>query len=191
MRILLVNNHTVHLDSLLSELAGHHLEVLDYRPGAEFHDHDKDLVILSGGGGEGYELTDNHRPGHLWYEDEIEFVQQSRKPILGICMGFEIICYAYGSQLVAQNRLIEGFIDIHLVNKPAGTAQAINLKQFESHNWHIEEVAGKELEVLACSDGGIEAVKHRQKKILASQFHPEKSGGSWRLSSLVNQAAAI
>lgn len=191
MRILLVNNHTVHLDSLVSELAGHQIEILEYRPGAEFNDKDKDLIILSGGGGEGFELEDFHKPGQLWYEDEIEFVQKCNKPIFGICMGFEIICYAYGSQLISQSRLLEGFMEITLAKQPAGASKHTTLRQYESHNWHIEEVQSRDLEVLAFSDGGIEAVKHRRKKIMATQFHPEKSGGSWRLSALACQAVAI
>lgn len=191
MKILLVNNHTVHIDSLRSELVGHELEVLEYRPGVKFNDQDKDLVILSGGGGEGYELTDTHKPGHLWYEDEIDYVQRCKKPLLGICMGFEIICYTYGSSLVKQDRLLQGYMNINLSGLPAGTSQPKTLRQFESHNWHIENVSPKNFKVLADSTSGVEIIKHRNKKIWASQFHPEKIGGSWRLSSLVNQAACL
>lgn len=191
MKILLVNNHTQHIDSLSRELAGHEVEVLEYRPGAVFDDASKDLVILSGGGGEGYELDDFHKPGHLWYEDEIAYVERSQKPILGICMGFEIICYAHGSSLIGQNNLIEGYQNINLLSAPAGTSQQRTLQQFESHNWHIEAVSSKHFKVLADSDGGIEVIKHHTRQIWASQFHPEKASGTWRLSSLIRQMVAL
>lgn len=51
MKILLINNHTVHLESLTQALAGQDVETQLYQPGLDFHYEDKDLVILSGGGG--------------------------------------------------------------------------------------------------------------------------------------------
>ena len=87
MKILLVNNHTAHLKDLSSALAEHEVEMQNYFPGINFNDQDKDLVILSGGGGEGLEVNDEYEPGRLWYQDEMNFVKTTTKPVLGICMG--------------------------------------------------------------------------------------------------------
>jgi hypothetical protein len=73
MKILLVNNNTLHLEELLTALAGHNVEIQDYKPGIWFHDVGKDLIILSGGGGEGKEVHDYYTPNRLWYEDEIRY----------------------------------------------------------------------------------------------------------------------
>jgi len=69
MKILLINNHTDYLSNVEKALAGHDVEVQIYQPGLKFNDQGKDLVVLSGGGGEGYELKDK-RHGKLWYEDD-------------------------------------------------------------------------------------------------------------------------
>jgi hypothetical protein len=73
MKILLVNNHTDYLHNVQAALAGHNVEVQEFKPGLKFNHEDKDLVVLSGGGGEGFELKDKFR-GKLWYEDEMSFV---------------------------------------------------------------------------------------------------------------------
>jgi hypothetical protein len=65
MKILLINNNTIHLDALEQSLTGHEIEIQKYQPGLEFHDTDKDLVILSGGGGEGLEIEDKVTPHKL------------------------------------------------------------------------------------------------------------------------------
>jgi GMP synthase-like glutamine amidotransferase len=88
MKILLVNNHTQHLEALSASLNGHDVEIQMYQPGIDFHDADKDMVILSGGGGEGLEIIDKVKNrSKLWYQDEMNFVRKTEKPILGICMG--------------------------------------------------------------------------------------------------------
>ncbi|HSX18446.1 MAG TPA: gamma-glutamyl-gamma-aminobutyrate hydrolase family protein [Candidatus Saccharimonadales bacterium] len=177
MKILLINNNTIHLPKLSNSLAGHELEAVEYMPGIKLDSSNKDLVILSGGGGEGREATDRHSGGDLWYKDEIEFILQSQTPILGICMGFELICHAYGSPVEKLSNSVIGLRDVKL---PSGS----KLKQFESHDWGILSVPSKELEVVADSETGIEIVKHRTRPLLGTQFHPEL-GGSLELQRLI------
>jgi GMP synthase-like glutamine amidotransferase len=109
MKILLVNNNTVHFNELIKALDGHEVEVQEYKPGIWFHDIGKDLIILSGGGGEGKELHDYHTPNERWYADEMRFVRTTDKPILGICMGFEIITAAFGAKIALMPKGIEKF----------------------------------------------------------------------------------
>jgi anthranilate/para-aminobenzoate synthase component II len=112
MKILLINNHTQHLSNLNQSLAGHQVEVQIYRPGLDFHAEDKDLVILSGGGGEGLEINDFIRRGKLWYQDEMDFILRTAKPIIGICMGFEVIARAHGSDIPKMDKLLERPMEI-------------------------------------------------------------------------------
>lgn len=173
MRILLVDNHTVHKKALLKALAGHKVEIQKYRPGIDFHTDGKDLVILSGGGGEGYEIHDSHQKGKLWYEDEMKFVKNCDKPILGICMGFEVIARAYGGKIEEIGRLVQGYKDIRLNGLGKSLLLQPKAKQFESHRWCLKKTP-KGFEVLADSKTGIEIMK--KGNILATQFHPEKGG---------------
>lgn len=189
MKILLINNHTQHLAHLNRALAGHQIETVMYQPGAAFNYADKDLVILSGGGGEGLEIDDRVDNGKLWYHDEMELVQACDKPILGICMGFEVIAKSFGSQVKQMGSgLLEGFIGFDTTSKGKAILAREKLRQFEAHQWHVDQVSSKEFEVLAASHTGIEIIKHKKRPILATQFHPEK-GGTLKLHQLLNLPA--
>jgi anthranilate/para-aminobenzoate synthase component II len=142
MKILLVDNNTEHKKALADALAGHEVEVQKYRPGLDFHTSGKDLVILSGGGGEGREIYDVHGVGHLWYQDEIDFVRKYDKPLLGICMGFEIICKAYGSKVDELPKVQEGKYDLIVTRQGKGFLSHGKLTQHEAHKWYVKKLPG-------------------------------------------------
>jgi para-aminobenzoate synthetase len=175
MNILLIDNHTEHKKALELALTGHNVEVQKYRPGLDFHTSGKDLVILSGGGGEGREIYDVHKAGHLWYEDELEFVKNCDKPLLGICMGFEIICRAYGCSVEEMSTVVEGATDLKVTRKGKKALSQKSIRQHEAHKWRVKK-APREFKVLAKSSTGIEIIQHKKRPIIATQFHPEKSG---------------
>jgi len=183
MKILIINNNTKHLDHLRSALAEHDIEVRNYHPGTDFSCNDKDLVVLSGGGGEGLEIHDEHKPGHLWYEDQMRFIQSCQKPIVGICMGFEVISRAFGAKVEKLSKGLEEFIEIKTTPAGKRVLAKAQLKQFEAHNWCVRK-SPVEFDVLAESKTGIEIIKHKTRPILATQFHPEK-GGTLKLQQLL------
>lgn len=185
MKILLVNNHTRHLEALSTALEGYDVEILNYEPGVKFNYRDKDLVILSGGGGEGLEINDMYRRGKLWYDDQINFVRSCPKPILGICMGFEVIARAYGADVERLPKLVEGFKKISPTRSGRQTLSRRRLKQFEAHEWCVPKVSEEEFTVWAKSKTGVEMFHHKKRPILATQFHPEIEGGSLSLGQLV------
>jgi GMP synthase-like glutamine amidotransferase len=184
MKILLVNNNTLHLKELSKALAGHEVEIQEYKPGIWFHDVGKDLVILSGGGGEGKEVHDRHASNELWYADEIHFVRKTDKPIIGICMGFEIIAAAFGAKITRMPGGIEKFASSRPTLKGRKVLKSKKLWQFEAHDWRVKRVPHKDFEVLARSNRGVEMVKHKKRPIIATQFHPEIPGGTLQLSEL-------
>ncbi len=181
MKILLINNNTVHLENLRGSLAGHEVEIQTYRPGLDFHHRGKDLVILSGGGGEGLEIYDQHASGQLWYQDEMDFVLSCDKPIIGICMGFEVIAAAHGQTIRQTPVLTQGFKAVKPTRRGRRTLSAEPMKQFEAHYWQLHN-APRGFKVLAESETGIEIIQ--KDDIFATQFHPEK-GGTLNLAQLL------
>jgi len=173
MKILLINNHTRHLRSLQKSLAGHDVEVQVYKPGLNFHDAGKDLIILSGGGGEGLEIDDKTEQDRLWYEDEMDFVLRSEKPLIGICMGFEVICRAHGLTVPKMPALLHQQTSLKTTKKGQKLLGQRTLSQLEAHQWHVTQ-APKGFEILAESATGIEIIK--KANVFATQFHPEKPG---------------
>ena len=182
MKILLIDNHTAHKRALFEALKGHDLEVQQYRPGLSFNTGGKDLVILSGGGGEGKEIDDTIKAGHLWYEDELNFVKNCDKPLLGICMGFEVICRAYGSSVEEMAKTIQGPAFLKVTRGGRKLLAHKKIHQYEAHKWCVKK-SPKGFKTLAKSSTGVEVIKHKKKPILATQFHPEL-GGTLKLSNL-------
>ncbi|MBI2285400.1 gamma-glutamyl-gamma-aminobutyrate hydrolase family protein [Candidatus Saccharibacteria bacterium] len=186
MRILLIDNHTEHKRSLHEALKGHKVEVQTYRPGLKFNTEGKDLVILSGGGGEGREIDDSIKAGHLWYEDELSFVKSCDKPILGICMGFEVICRAYGSKVEEMSKEVRGPAHLKVTRNGRKLLDHKKIHQYEAHKWRVKKTP-KGFKALAKSSTGVEIIKHKKKPILATQFHPEL-GGTTKLNGLIKLA---
>jgi anthranilate/para-aminobenzoate synthase component II len=185
MKILLINNHTLHMKALSESLAGHDIEIQTYQPGIEFNDRDKDLVILSGGGGEGLEIEDKISRHQLWYEDQMQFVRVTDKPVLGICMGFEVIVRAYGGKVLYRPKIIEGFKTSSITDKGQKIMGHKVINQLESHFWYVPEVPEKQFDVLARSESGVEIVRHKDRKLFGTQFHPEE-GGTLKLAELIH-----
>lgn len=187
MKILLIDNHTKHKRALYEALKDHEVEVRQYRPGLNFDTSDKDLVILSGGGGEGKEIDDTIKANHLWYEDEMKFVKQCDKPLLGICMGFEIICRAYGAPVKEMPEEISGVYRLKVTKKGRRLLRHNKIWQYEAHKWRVKKTP-EGFRRLAKSSTGVEVIKHKEKPVIATQFHPEL-GGTLRLSDLIQTLA--
>ena len=175
MKILLIDNNTEHKKALARALAGHDVEVQRYTPGVRFNYQDKDLVLLTGGGGEGHEIDDKHSPGRLWYEDEMKFIQVCNKPVIGICMGFEIIANTFGAKVDEMKKEVRGVKRLRTTKAGREYFKKDNLRQYEAHKWRVKSVP-KGFEVLARSETGIEIMRHKKRPIIATQFHPEKGG---------------
>jgi len=189
MRILVVNNYqynneTATFEALKSSLAGYQVEYQRYKPGLQFAEAGKDLIILSGGGGEGSEIHDEYSKDRLWYADQINYVLTTKKPILGICMGFEVIARAYGSKVVQMKEYVTGPKAVSTTQKGQEIFNKKDLRQYQNHIWRVPAVSSEHFDVLAESKTGIEAIKHKTRPILATQFHPER-GGSLSLDNII------
>jgi anthranilate/para-aminobenzoate synthase component II len=185
MKILLVDNGTIHLQKIIDSFSGHEIEIVEYSPDAILNDADKDLIILSGGGGEGHEIDDIHAEDELWYDTQMKFVLKTKKPIIGICMGFEVIACAFGSKLEKVDGYFEDFRPVHMLESAAKKFGVGSASQFEAHHIGVTKISHP-LAALAYSELGIEVLMHKTRPIIATQFHPEVPGGTVSLSTLVD-----
>ena len=97
-------------------------------------------------------------------------------PILGVCLGHQIIGQTFGSKIIQAKELVHGKTS-KIISKQKGILKDIP-KYFEATRYHsliIEKKSiSKDLEITAeTSDGIIMGVKHRIYDIHGVQFHPE------------------
>jgi len=166
MRILIIDNNTSYLESLKNLLSPHSFSVIKWEDFKYYKLDNYNLIILSGG----HPNTVTY--SHQLYEDEIKTILRSNIPILGICLGFELIVYAFGGKLKELPEKEKGEIEIEIISNDTILKNITSLRVFESHRW-IAESLPQELIPLAKSKEGVEIIKHITKFIYGFQFHPE------------------
>lgn len=98
-------------------------------------------------------------------------------PILGVCLGHQAICEAYGAVVSHAKTLMHGKQSKILTEEPCKIFSEIETP-FLAARYHSlavrEETLPKELLVTArAEDGEIMAVMHREYPVYGLQFHPE------------------
>ncbi len=103
-----------------------------------------------------------------------DIIKEINVPILGICLGHQIIANVFGGE--TKSAEIESYAQIDLnIEKEEGIFKDVgkSLKVWASHKDEVITLP-ENFEILASSDKcAIEAMKHKEKEIYGIQFHPE------------------
>ena len=97
-------------------------------------------------------------------------------PILGVCLGHQIIGQVFGSKIVQAKKLMHGKTS-KIKSRKIGILKNLP-KSFEATRYHSliidKKTLSKNLEITAETDDGlIMGVQHKQYNIHGVQFHPE------------------
>jgi anthranilate synthase component 2 len=97
-------------------------------------------------------------------------------PILGVCLGHQIIGQVFGSKIVQAKRLMHGKTSI-ITSKKIGILSNVPSK-FEATRYHSliidKKTLSKDLLITAeTNDGVIMGIQHKKFNIHGVQFHPE------------------
>ena len=97
-------------------------------------------------------------------------------PILGVCLGHQIIGQVFGSKIIQAKKLMHGKTS-KIISKKTGILRNLP-KSFEATRYHsliIEKKSlSKHLEITAESkDGLVMGVQHKKYDVHGVQFHPE------------------
>ena len=123
----------------------------------------------------------------------------SRKiPTLGVCLGHQAICMAYGATITYAKRLMHGKQSIITVNKKSPLFAGINT-DIPVARYHSLVADSKTipdcLEVTAIADDGeVMAVQHKEYPIFGVQFHPESimtPDGKTMLANFINMDGVV
>lgn len=166
MNILIINNGTRVLHNFTRLLSDHNLEI---RRHTDLHGVDLkkyDALILTGSSNYSIE----------WYKEtyshEESIIKNANIPLLGICLGFELISDAFGVRPMRHSRRVMGVKKINIRHTDDIFHTLSRPLVYENHTYRTEAVPDS-FELLADSDAGIEAMKHKTKIIYGVQFHPE------------------
>jgi len=112
-----------------------------------------DYIVLSGGPGD-------PRAGR---EREKEWIKNTNKPILGICLGFQMICLAYGENMIELPRFRKLNENLTFVGE--------NYNMAYNHSYYFDKVPSDFYGEV--KNGLLTYIKHKSKPVLAFQGHPE------------------
>lgn len=125
-------------------------------------------IVLSPGPG---------RPKEAGICEEAVAYFKGKIPILGVCLGHQAICEAFGGTVGHARQLMHGKqSDVRLeLSSPLfkGLPEVIPVARYHSLS-AVEDTLPEELVVTARSDDGeVMAVEHRDAPVFGVQFHPE------------------
>ena len=157
MKILLIDNNdsfTCNLEHLLAITTKGKVKTIPYDELISEQPKGYDFTVISPG------------PGKPSEYPEYSYLFAQNVPVLGICLGMQIINEFFGGKIAPLPGCVHGKTDII---KFLGR----NYTVARYHSLYLSQVADC-LEVIATNMNGLPmAIRHKSRKILGYQFHPE------------------
>lgn len=117
------------------------------------------------------------RPEQAGICEEAVLYFQGKVPVLGVCLGHQAICEAFGATVSYAKKLMHGKMSVAQLDTDcklfAGMEEKTEVARYHSLAV-VEETLPESLKVIAATeDGEIMGVKHSQHDVYGVQFHPE------------------
>ena len=171
MKILLIDNYDSFTYNLYHYLSALKTKVQVYRNdkinSSQIIKKRFDRIVISPGPG-----NPNQSGNCLKIVKEVH----NKLPILGVCLGHQIIGQVFGSKIIQAKKLMHGKTS-RIISKKIGILKNLP-KSFEATRYHSliidKKTLSKELEITAeTKEGLIMGVKHKIHNVHGVQFHPE------------------
>jgi GMP synthase-like glutamine amidotransferase len=170
MNVLLVNNDSDTWDELqaVAKAAGYNVTPIHCSAIGAIDPRGYNLAILSGG---------------WWYDDEVElletyaeelmFIRTTPIPILGICIGMQLMHVSVDQAVPLMAERENGWkeIDVNVSGQMIFDFPE-KIKVFKNHDRAVFET-DPQFDEVASSSGHAEILLHRTRPLLGVQFHPE------------------
>jgi GMP synthase-like glutamine amidotransferase len=176
LRIAVVNNYRrrrykgYRLARTIATISNSAPEVVDHGEASLSTVTDADAVVMSGGDGILSVPETAER-----YAGVLRLLHEFPGPILGICLGHQLLGVAFGSRVVRLPSRRTGFNPIRILDHdPLFMGLPPEIWVRESHQEIIDQLM-PEFHLLAQADGyEVEAVRHAHRPVYGVQFHPER-----------------
>ncbi|APC91583.1 MULTISPECIES: anthranilate synthase component II [Francisella] len=137
-------------------------------------------IIIGPGPGHPDELKDKY--------PIIEYCQQNNLPLLGICLGHQLIAQYYGSKIIKAKQIYHGKLcqikqlQLSILYKNHPLKFAVT----RYHSLIVDEIKDPLVTLALTSDNEIMAFAHQSAKIFGVQYHPEAYLTEYGLATLKN-----
>ncbi|MCX6793268.1 MAG: gamma-glutamyl-gamma-aminobutyrate hydrolase family protein [Candidatus Falkowbacteria bacterium] len=168
MKILIIDNHSEHLLELTNCFSNLPKIINKETFDKGFAIENFDSIILSGS----FNMPTALRHPNF-YKQEIDLIKNSKTPIIGICLGAELIIKSFDGKLEELSHSLDGEVKLNVSDKNLKTIiESNHIKVIEHHKIGAKNLP-KDLLELASSPDCVEIFKHASKPIIGIQFHPE------------------
>ncbi len=174
MKALVIDNGSAFLKELVNLLqkVGVESEIVSRENFKAGQESEFDLLVLSGG----HLANTNVMENLEIYTEELKVIKNSQKPILGICLGHQLIATAFGGEVYRISDKVRGVFPITETSNHPILEGVENLDVFEAHQYAVK-TNNPPLVSIAKSENGVEILGVKERKIIGFQFHPEMSQG--------------
>jgi len=171
MKILVIDNYDSFTYNLVQLLGKEKNELIVKRNDEialdSINDLKPDKILISPGPG---------RPENSGISLEVIKSFKEKIPVLGVCLGYQAIAYAFGSQIITAKDPMHG--KVSRINHDGKTIFRNVEQKFEAMRYHSlivsKDSIPKEIEISAeTEDGTIMGLRHNRFPLEGIQFHPE------------------
>lgn len=159
-----ITEFTEPLENIVRD-AGFTPAVIDYRDSEKTNFSEFSGVIISGSP-QGDDIVEHHKPYFKW-------IETFEKPVFGICAGHHVIGSLFGSKLLRSKEPESGDNSVKILqHDPLFKNVPVKVKVKQMHNDSVTVPGNFKLLATAktCKN---QIMKHKQKPVYTSQFHPE------------------
>lgn len=105
----------------------------------------------------------------------IEFAEQNKKPLLGVCLGYQAIGEHYGAQLAPAPTIMHGKSSVIAVDHETTLYRSLDKSQEVGryHSWHLKNTFPEELKITGKLEDLVMSFEHKELPHMGVQYHPE------------------
>lgn len=174
-KTLLVNNYLRNstrinrLNREITRITGREPQIVRIAEASQVNSDEFDAVILSGG-----DAPLNQPKVVADYREATDWLSRIQRPVLGICLGHQLLGLAYEGRIARLRERFEGFYDVEVVEQDElFTGLPKRIRVYKSNVRVVARLMPRFKILARSSEYEVESFRHIEKSVFGVQFHPE------------------